>query len=157
MLKCRHCGVVYNVEKVDKFRDHIFQHYINRNKTYSEVVSLDPVKKEQEKKILAQRLGTFENVEFYRCSDVVEVDNTIVYKCKYCRAVFDKTEIDTVRAHLFSHYITINGYPGDGAEVTSTPVSGATIDVASKHITDAPVTGSTSSVVQPIEIVPDSQ
>ena len=152
MLKCRHCGVVYNVEKVDKFRDHIFQHYINPNKTYSEVVPLDPVKKEQEKKILAQRLGTFENVEFSRCSDVVEVDNTIVYKCKYCRAVFDKTEIDTVRAHLFSHYITINGYPGEGAEVTSVPVAGGT----SKHITDAAVTESTS-VVQPIEIVPDSQ
>ena len=156
MLKCRHCGVVYNIEKVDIFRDHIFQHYINPNKTHSEVVPLDPVKKEQEKKILAQRLGVFENVEFSRCSDIVEIDNTIMYKCKYCRAVFDKTQIGAVRAHLFSHYITMNGYPGEGTEVIYMPVAGGTSDGASEHVTDAPATES-ASVVKPIEILPDSQ
>ena len=117
---------------------------------------MDPVKKEQEKKILAQRLGVFENVEFSRCSDIVEIDNTIMYKCKYCRAVFDKTQVDTVRAHLFSHYITMNGYPGEGAEVITMAVAGGTCDDASEHVTNAPVTESTS-VLKPIEIVPDSQ
>ena len=102
------------------------------------------------KKKLALKLGKFENVEFSRCADIVKVDKTMMYKCKYC-AIFDTAQVDSVRAHLYSHYITVNGYPLDN---NNTSLSSST-----EVTTDQIGTSGEESLsgIQPIEIVPESQ
>ena len=143
LIKCKYCGVVYTHEKVEQFRQHIFRHYSKWNNMFPDEVCTSY---STHQKKLALELGKFESVEFARCADIVEVDNTEMYKCRYCGAIFDMTKVDTVRSHLYSEYITANAYPLESTDATSSSAD------------QMPTSAEQSfSEVQPIEIVPETQ